>query len=157
MEEGFSRFYQESKDRIFRAVLATTLSKSAAEEATAEAFARAFSSWSRVSEHPNPEAWVVRVALNYQRSLWRKYSRILPLGDRDWAIAPQIPSDDSGVLAMEGLTERQREAVALCVLMDLDSDTAGRILGLAPATVRVHLHRGLEKLRQTSTREETRP
>ncbi|MDF2743240.1 MAG: polymerase, sigma-24 subunit, subfamily, partial [Actinomycetia bacterium] len=58
---------------MFRALLAGTLNRSAAEDATAEAFARAFAHWDTVAVHPNPRAWVLRVAWNCYRSSWRQW------------------------------------------------------------------------------------
>lgn len=156
MEESFSTFYRESKDAIFRAVVATTRSPNAAEEATAEAFARAFSSWAKVSEHPKPEAWVVRTALNYHRSTWRKLKRLIPIGETEPPSIDVVPVEDPIVSLVMDLAPRQREAIALCVLTGLDSETAGEILGVASSTVRVHLHRGLNLLRQQLEREDLR-
>jgi RNA polymerase sigma-70 factor (ECF subfamily) len=45
------------------------------------------------------------------------------------------------------LPRRQREVVALRVLADLSAEETGALLGIAPATVHVHLHRALAALR----------
>jgi DNA-directed RNA polymerase specialized sigma24 family protein len=70
--EGFALFFKNNSGPVFRVLLAGTLSRATAEDATAEAFARAFANWETVAEHPNPRAWVLRVAWNYYRSSWRK-------------------------------------------------------------------------------------
>lgn len=157
MDESFSVFYKESKDSVFRAIVAATKSVQAAEEVTAEAFARAFSAWSKVSKHPRPEAWVVTTALNYHRSTWRKLRRLVPIDGLEPVSIDDFPPEDPIVGRVMELPVRQREAIAICVLMDLDSETAGQILGLAPSTVRVHLHRGLSTLREQIEREDSRP
>ena len=71
--EAFALFFKNNSGPVFRVLLAGTLSRATAEDATAEAFARAFANWETVSEHPNPRAWVLRVAWNYYRSSWRKW------------------------------------------------------------------------------------
>ena len=43
-----------------------------AEDQVAEAFARAWASWPKVSHHPAPRAWVVRTALNAGASWWHR-------------------------------------------------------------------------------------
>lgn len=68
----FADFYASRKDAVLRAVLATTGDRSGAEAAVAEAFTRAYARWAQVAAHPSPTAWVVRTALNYYRSLWRR-------------------------------------------------------------------------------------
>ncbi len=78
----FDSFYEENKDSVFRAVVATTGSIGEAEEATAEGFARALTRWSSVSEHPNPAGWVVVTATNYYRSFRRKARRRGALAER---------------------------------------------------------------------------
>ena len=60
----FADFFQASWDPCLRAVLAVVGSPQLAEDQVAEAFARAWVSWRKVSRHPAPRAWVVRTALN---------------------------------------------------------------------------------------------
>ena len=70
--EAFTLFFKENSGPVFRTLLAGTLNRAAAEDATAEAFIRALLHWDTVAVHPNPRAWVLRVAWNYHRSSWRK-------------------------------------------------------------------------------------
>ena len=60
----FAEFFAASWDPCLRAVAASTGNMTLAEDQTAEAFARAYASWQKVSNHPAPTAWVVRTALN---------------------------------------------------------------------------------------------
>ena len=71
--EAFGLFYKDNSGPVFRALLAGTLNRAAAEDATAEAFARALVHWDTVASHPNPKAWVLRVAWNHHRSSWRRW------------------------------------------------------------------------------------
>ena len=57
--EAFGLFYKDNSGPVFRALLAGTLNRAAAEDATAEAFARAFAHWDTVASHPNPKASVL--------------------------------------------------------------------------------------------------
>jgi RNA polymerase sigma-70 factor (ECF subfamily) len=61
---GFEQFYLASRDRCLWAVMGVGVDRLAAEDLVAEAFARAWASWQKVSRHPAPQAWVVRTALN---------------------------------------------------------------------------------------------
>src|SRR5215471_13165442 len=82
-EMDFAEFFRASWEPCLRAVGASTGSMRLAEDQVAEAFARAFASWGRVSKHPAPRAWVVRTALNAGASWWRRRRRELPLADHD--------------------------------------------------------------------------
>jgi RNA polymerase sigma-70 factor (sigma-E family) len=166
----FGKFYAARKDPVFRAVLVAIGDRSAAEDAVAEAFTRAYVRWGRVRTHPNPTAWVLTTALNAQRSWWRRRRRealgdvpetALPgsvAGATGAGDLPTVLSADLKALVAE-LPRRQREVVALRLLADLSAEETGALLGMAPATVHVHLHRALASLRArlgqpaTSTKE----
>jgi DNA-directed RNA polymerase specialized sigma24 family protein len=67
----FAAFFAENKAAVFRALLAQHMDRAAAEDATAEGFARALVNWDSVAQHPNPRAWVIRTARNAYLS-WRR-------------------------------------------------------------------------------------
>jgi DNA-directed RNA polymerase specialized sigma24 family protein len=83
--EAFGLFYKDNSGPVFRALLAGTLNRAAAEDATAEAFARALAHWDTVASHPNPKAWVLRVAWNHHRSSWRRW-------EARWSVDQEEPS-----------------------------------------------------------------
>lgn len=60
----FQEFYRASRDACLRSVLVTVGDRQLAEDLVAEAFTRAWGSWSTVSRHPAPSAWIVRTALS---------------------------------------------------------------------------------------------
>ena len=147
---SFAAFYGESRDACLRAVIATTSDRSEAEELVAEAFTRAWARWPQVSRHPAPVAWVVRTALNARVSWWRRRRTEVPspeLQPRVGVADPDPPFDHRLLVALRGLPLRQREVVALRVLLDLDTETTAQVLGIAPSTVTVHLSRAIAALR----------
>ena len=148
-QSEFAEFFQASWEPFMRAVMASTGNSQLAEDQVAEAFARAWTSWRKVSRHPAPQAWVVRTALNTGASWWRRRSRELPLTDYDAACPGSLGSGlDAGLLtALRRLPARQREVIALRVFLDLDIETTARQLGIAPGTVRAHLSRAVTALR----------
>ncbi|MGO9887987.1 MAG: sigma-70 family RNA polymerase sigma factor [Solirubrobacteraceae bacterium] len=148
-ENGFAEFFRTSWDPCLRAVAASTGDMLLAEDQVAEAFARAWVSWRRVSRHPAPRAWVVRTALNAGASRWRRPNRELPLTDSDVAAPASAETGlDARVLAaLRRLPARQREVIALRVFLDLDIETTARQLEIAPGTVRAHLSRAVTTLR----------
>jgi DNA-directed RNA polymerase specialized sigma24 family protein len=135
--EAFGLFYKDNSGPVFRALLAGTLNRAAAEDATAEAFARALAHWDRVASHPNPKAWVLRVAWNHHRSSWRRW-------EARWSVDRQEPSpraaeswvDPDLVAAIRGLPRGQREVIVLLALRACASRRSWAAAGAAvPAIV----------------------
>jgi RNA polymerase sigma factor (sigma-70 family) len=147
-DSDFATFYRAQRDPVYRAVLLATKQPERAEDAVAEAFTKAFSNWTRVSQHPAPAAWVIRSALNNFRSGWRVWRRELPeIPDIVAAVPPDPGLDADLLLVIWRLPARQREVVALRLLADLDTRQTAAVLGISPKTVTVHLHRALGQLR----------
>ena len=146
----FAEFYAAARDDCLQVVLISVGDGDLAEDLVAEAFTRAWMSWRKVRRHPAPRAWVVRTALNAHVSWWRRHRREVTLGSHDRAAAAsQDPALDSSlVAALRRLPVRQREVVALRLLLDLDTAATARALGLADGTVASHLHRALAALRR---------
>jgi RNA polymerase sigma factor (sigma-70 family) len=83
-------------------------------------------------------------------SRWRKRRREQALLDHDVA-APDRPSDrvdPALVQAVRALPQRQREVIALRVVLDLDTETTAEVLAISPGTVTTHLSRAVATLRR---------
>ena len=147
--EAFGLFYKDNSGPVFRALLAGTLNRAAAEDATAEAFARALAHWDTVASHPNPKAWVLRVAWNHHRSSWRRW-------EARWSAEQQEPSppppeswvDPDLIAAIRSLPRGQREVIVLLALGELTPTEIAGVLGRAVGTVRSQLFRARMALRQ---------
>jgi DNA-directed RNA polymerase specialized sigma24 family protein len=154
----FAEFYREFKDQCLFTVLVGVGDRDTAQELVAEAFARAWASWHKVSRHPAPEAWIVRTALNAGISRWRRRRREVPLADPGVITDPPVSAGPGGVdpvimAALLRLPARQRQVVALRLFLDLDTARAAEVLGIAPGTVHAHLARAVATLREDLTRE----
>jgi RNA polymerase sigma factor (sigma-70 family) len=147
-KRSFERFYEEVKDRVWQTLLVTGRDPTRAEDAVAEAFARAFERWESVGLMDNPVGWVVQVAVNRFNSDWRIWRRELPEPPPDAAATDPASFDADLARLVWSLPRRQRQVVALRVIADLSEDETGRILRISPKTVSVHLHRALGSLRQ---------
>jgi len=149
----FEDFFHGSWDPCLRAVVVVVGDPQLAEDQVAEAFARAWASWRKVRRHPVPRAWVVRTALNAGATWWRRRGRELPLASHD-APAPEdleAGFDATLLTAIWRLPTRQREVIALRVVLDLDTPTIAKELGIEAGTVRMHLSRGVSTLRHELT------
>lgn len=142
---SFEDFYARTKDDVLRSLLIISRDRSLAEEGVDEAFTRAFERWSEVKDHPAPKAWVARTALNYVRSERRRTWRVgsdLP----DVPFNEQRPGDPQLVALVLRLPKRQREVVALRILLDLSTERTAALLGIAAGTVGAHLSKALTSL-----------
>ena len=157
---GFAEFYRRSRDDCLRTVLISVGDQDTAQELAAEAFARACASWRTVSRHPAPAAWVVRTALNMNISRWRRHRREVAVPDP--SVVAELPAcdgvADSAVdpglkTALMRLPARQRQVVALRLLLDLDTRATAEVLGITPNTVMAHMARALSALRNDLTPE----
>jgi len=160
-QREFAEFYAATRDDCLRVVLLTAGDRLLAEDLVAEAYTRAWLSWRKVRALDQPRAWVVRTALNTRISWWRRRRRevglerldgvdgVSPAG-RD-AAAESSSLDTDLVAALRRLPVRQREVVALRLLLDLDTAATAEALGLAAGTVGSYLHRGLAALRRDLT------
>lgn len=149
--ESFHALYAAARDSLYRTLLVTTRNPELAEDAVHEAFARALADWERVSAHPNPTAWLARVAMNQATSWWRLRRRERRDPPDRAAVADERPVDAALVRLVWELPRRQREVVALRILLDQNTEVTGRVLGIAPGTVTAHLHRALAQLRSRLT------
>ena len=144
-EKRFEEFYEANRDRVYGMITLALPREADAAEATAEAFVRAYARWGTVGGHPNPVGWVVKTALNYQRSRWRRPRP--PLGRPEVQRPPEEPLEPGIVRALRNLPDRQREVVVLRFLCDLSTEQTAAVLGIAPGTVTAHVHRSLSALR----------
>ncbi len=121
----------------------------------AEAFARAWASWSKVRRLDHPVAWVVRTAVSADISWWRRRRREVGFPDMPESSTEDRLHPTDLVSAIRTLPPRQREVVVLRYLLDLDTATTAAWLGIARGTVAAHLHHALAALRVQLTLEET--
>ena len=148
--ESFERFFAATKDDVFRSLLVITRDPALADDGVAEAFTRAFERWSDVSVHPAPKAWVARTALNYVRSDRRRFRWFT--ADVPDVPGTETPAPDPQLVArVLRLPRRQREVIALRILLDLSEQRTAELLGIASGTVGAHLSKALSRLERELT------
>lgn len=138
--------------RLVGAVTLVTGSRQLAEDAVQEAFARAVERSRRGYHFDHLAGWVATVALNYARSGHRRRASERAVHDRMRAAARDPDPGPAPELqlvvrdALDGLARRQRDAVVLYYLLDLDVTTTALLLGVSEGTVKSALSRAREKL-----------
>ena len=156
MRDDYDSFFATHYERVRRVLSVTVGDADLGEDATQEAFARAYRKWSRVSVMDNPLGWVLVVGSNHARR--RRRRRVLPRSVTDRVSPPETRSIDDRMVVddlLERLTPRQRAAVALRYLADLPYAQVADALSCSESTARVTVHQAVSKLRQ-HTGESTR-
>lgn len=145
-DEGFESFFRQAFPRAVTVAQRVLDSRAAAEDAAAEALARAYAEWRSVRELAYREAWVLRVASNLALdAVRRRKPEPVP------PIAPSVEDVATERVALaaaiRALPRRQREIVALRHLAGMSEAEVAGALGLAPGTVKSHGHRAMTTLR----------
>lgn len=144
---AFDRFYHEEFSRLAGTLYAMGGSRSLAEEVAQDAFAHAWSRWSRVSVGPSPAGWVYTTAFRMLRRRAFRERRKLPATERE----PSDPSAEANrridiANALRELPVAQRRVVVMRYLVDLSTAEVAERLGTSEDAVRSTLHRARHRL-----------
>jgi RNA polymerase sigma factor (sigma-70 family) len=116
-----------------------------------EAFARLYERWDRIESHDHARNFAYRVAVNLARShMRRRIAAPFGLSGPEYATPDSTGSSAAwldAVSALGHLSPKQRACIVLVDYADLDAASVSAVLGMAEATVRVHLLRGRRALR----------
>ena len=153
----FAAVCEENLDGVFGYLLYLTGNRTVAEDLAAETFERALRRVKRFDpRRGTARTWLLTLArstaLDYFRSEQRRRRR-------EGAYALLEQSSDEGEVfghglspvlqaALQSLSAGEREVVALRVLLDLDGESAARLLGISPTACSTRLHRALQKLEE---------
>jgi RNA polymerase sigma-70 factor (ECF subfamily) len=146
----FELFFEAERRRLFRALYLMSGSVQEAEELVQDAFLKLWERWDRVSVMEDPVGYLYRVALNLARSRLRRVVRAakLPfLPER--TVEPYSAADarDAVVRALASLSARQRQALVLADLLDMDTGEAAALMRISPSTVRSLVSEGHRRMR----------
>ena len=128
-----------------------------ADDLTAETFARALERWRRFDpRRGTPRAWLCQLARSTALDHFRAEER---RRRREGRFAAEEQREDAGSVFGDGLSPAleqalarlsaaEREVVALRVVLELDVETAARVLGISATACSTRLSRALQKLEQ---------
>ncbi len=146
----FESFFRAEYRSLCRALVLLVGDAFEAEEIAQETMTRVLERWDRVGAMDSPTGYAYRTALNLQR---KRLRRLAVRAKRRFASVPMADigadaSDRHDVQeALQALPEGLRAALILVDWLDMDTEDAGRVLDLKPASVRVRLHRARSALR----------
>src|SRR4029078_2291657 len=130
--------------------------RATAEELTAETSARALERWHRFDpRRGSARTWLCQLARTTALDHFRAEDR-RRRGEGVYAAADRVEAEE-GVFgglsselerALAALSAGEREVIALRVLLDLENDTAARVLRISSTACTTRLSRALEKLEE---------
>jgi RNA polymerase sigma factor (sigma-70 family) len=156
IDTEFEELYRSSRDDVYSYVAGLLRDRSAAEDVTAAAFERAYRKRSRYdARRGTRRAWLFGIARNAALDELRRRKRLAELADEPAADAP-APEDLAEVglrraalrSAMEQLSPREREVVALKFFAGLSNSEIADVLGVSESNAGTRLHRTITKLRE---------
>ena len=158
---AFEALYRDSRDDLYAYVAGLLRDRSAAEEVTSQAFERAWRKRRRIdSRKGSARAWLFGIARNAALDELRRRSRHSELDPEDAGAADaatRAAGDPAEVAvrrtalrqAMEGLSGRERELVALKFFAGLSNAEIAQVIGTSESNAGTKLHRAVEKLRRS--------
>lgn len=149
----FDSWYEASYKTVLAAVIVASLgNRFEAEDATNDAFVKAFECWNRVSAMESPTGWVVRVAINSSRKRFRRSRRDLEaLRCCNTSNCSEDSVFDRGSelwAAVERLPTRQREAIVLRYVKGQSQKEIALAMGIAIGTASATLTQARASLRE---------
>jgi len=152
---SFASVAERHLDDVHSYLVYFTRDRGLAEDLTAETFERALRQWRRFDpRRGSARTWLCQLArttaLDHFRAEQRRRRR-----EHTYVIEQQPVEDDlfgglSPALekALGELSAGEREVVALRVLLDLDGETAAKVLGISVSNCNTRLSRALKKLEE---------
>jgi RNA polymerase sigma-70 factor (ECF subfamily) len=152
------------RQAVYRLAFAVVRHHDDAEDVVQESFMRVFQALNRFDERCAFAGWVHRITVNCAISALRRRkpntstdapevspaeSRIPLAGGEDPAEqVAMLEFDRAARRAMDALPLRQRVALQLFALEEMDLQSTAAAMGCAVGTVKAHIHRGRQKLRR---------
>ncbi|MEA2001323.1 MAG: SigE family RNA polymerase sigma factor [Actinomycetota bacterium] len=142
---SFDAFYRAHHERLFRILVLSLRNPSLAGEALDEAMTRALERWDRIASYDRPDYWVLRVALNWSTSWWRKtrreaYELLVEPSAEDGLPDPEVAA------ALARLPVKFRVVVVARLYLDWSTAVTADALGIPAGTVKSRLSRALRRL-----------
>jgi RNA polymerase sigma-70 factor (ECF subfamily) len=155
-EISFAAIAERHLDDVHAYLVYLTGDRQIAEDLTVETFERALRRWRRFdARRGGARTWLCQLARSAALDHFRAESRrrrredryavrelreVAPPSAFGEGLSPELEH------ALAELTRAEREVVALRVVLELDGETAARVLGISPSACSTRLSRALQKL-----------
>lgn len=158
ISERLAEVVGQSYGRLLALLAAQSRDIAAAEDALADATERALQRWPCDGVPDNPEAWLLTVARNRLRDMWKSpaYRLTGPVGDHDIAAEEADPAAIPDrrlelmlVCAHPAIAAHIRTPLMLQTVLGVDAAVIAAAFAVAPATMAQRLVRAKKRIRDT--------
>jgi RNA polymerase sigma-70 factor, ECF subfamily len=152
LKEDFDRLYRSTYQRVFATLMLILRNQAAAEDATQEAYLRAFRAWSAWKQDAPAEAWMYRIALNVAFT-HRRRERLHEIGEvlrrlgRPKEPDPSELEQTDLIRALRSLPAKQAAAIVLRHLHGFTNREIAAALKVPERTVASRLAAAKKRLR----------
>jgi RNA polymerase sigma-70 factor, ECF subfamily len=156
--ETIESIVRATSPALIRTLTLIVLDRESAADIAQDTFVQLHRHWEQVARHPNPRAWIYRVALNRAADHRRVLARGARLVERLGHHLPEHPTvgqwepDLEFVSVLRALPMGQRKAAALRYLGDLSVPQIALAMGISEGAVNSHLHRARLALKEVLER-----
>jgi RNA polymerase sigma-70 factor (ECF subfamily) len=153
----FEQLFRSSRDDVYAYAFTLLRDQAAAEDVTALAFERAYRRRRTFDRRRGEErAWLFGIARNAALDELRRRRRTATLVVEPEAVPEEAPFEDDDVVlrrtavrtALEGMSARDRELIALKFHAGLSNAELAKVLGVSESNAGTILHRTVQKLRK---------
>lgn len=155
---SFAAVAEECLDEVYRYLLMLTADAALAEDLAGATFEKALRQWRRFDpRRGSPSGWLCAIArstaLDHFRAEERRRRREERYArERSELEEPARPSLSPELdAALAELTAAEREVLALRIVLELDAESAARVLGISRTACSMRLARALHKLEERMT------
>ena len=172
VREDFEQLVALHRPRIYRFALASLRDHDAADTVAQDCFVRAYRAWPQFRGDSSVQTWLMKIAVNLIRDaaraqriqFWRRAQSSDILLDTEGQFIADLGSSAEERLsarqqveavwrAMDDLSPNQRKVFLLHFMEDMRPGEIEQVTGMTNGAVRVHLHREIQKVRQTLNRQ----
>ena len=157
---SFADAAERHLDDVYRYLLVLTRDPSLTEDLAAETFERALRTWRRFDPaRSSARTWLCTIgrstALDHYRAEKRRRNRERAVSELEGQTGPpELGLSPALERALAALSAADREIVALRIVLDLDSESAARMLGISATACTTRLSRALKRLEELMSDDE---
>jgi RNA polymerase sigma factor (sigma-70 family) len=147
------------ESQMMRSIWRIVRNQEAAEDTLQDALTIIWKKMDRICQHPNPQAFILKICVNAAYDTLRRQRRIRQREESTKVQEFPTKSDFNGLERLEKknveaeiidgirkLPRKQALAVLMRIVQDLPYDTVAQVLECSEVTVRVHVSKGRAKL-----------
>jgi RNA polymerase sigma-70 factor (ECF subfamily) len=148
----FDRLYQATYQQVFGTLMVILRNPAAAEDATQEAYLRAFRAWNNWKKQAPAEAWIHRIALNVafshrRRERLHEVREVILRVGRPAEVDPTESEQSDLIRELRSLPPKQSAALIYRYLHGFTNREIASVMGIPERTVASRLAAGKARLR----------